>query len=212
MNEDAVPTQSSDVVRYERSLVDREIQVRAKHPVLGKAIIAVTRTPKGSRHLGKRAELIGKVGEELQALTESGLVVLHDRSIPGTSGNIEHFVVGNHGVTVVRAATSRGRVRVTKKAVYVGGTDLTIVVNGLKTRIDTVRHMVGGDASVHGALALPREHKATLKEFGNIAVGPTQSLMNWLVEKHNATPPEVDIAGLAQSLNDVFIPAMLLEN
>lgn len=202
---------NSDVLRYEKALAERDVRIRRKHPHVGGAILAVTRTPKLTRYFAKRAVLIGQVGEELQVLTDHGLIVLHDRSIPGTSGNIEHFVIGNHGITVVRAATSRGRIRVTKKALFVGGNDLTIVVSGLKSRVDTVRHMVGGEAEVHGALTLPREHRASVKEFGRVAVGPTAGLIDWLIERHNSTPRGVDLVRVARELDDVFIPAALLE-
>lgn len=174
-------------------------------------MIAISRKSRQTRRLAKRAEDAISVGEELRHLTEHGMRVLHDRSIPGTSGNIEHFVIGNHGVTVVRAASSRGRIRTTRTEVFVGGSNLTLVVNGLEARIDTVRHMLGGEAQVHGALALPREPRASTKRLRTVAIGTAQGILDFLLEEHGRTPPGLDIARVTAELDDVFIPAVLLE-
>ena len=210
MSADGISEESSHIRRYQRELAARERAVRQKHPKLGSAILAVTRAPKSSRRHVKRAKLMEEVGNSLSGLETHGLIVLHDRAIPGTTGSIEHFVIGNNGVTVVRATNSKGRIRVTKNDIFVGGTKLTVVANGLHSRVDTVRHMLGGESNVHGALALPKVTKNVAKHHGNITVGSVEGVFDHMLTLHAGSPPGLDLRKVAGDLDDVFIPASML--
>ena len=58
-----------------------------------------------------RAWMIGAAGEEAVAASlaqVAGLVVLNDRRVPGTRGNIDHIVVAPAGVFVVDAKANQG--------------------------------------------------------------------------------------------------------
>lgn len=187
----------------------RAAQLRETIPVAGEAFANVAPTPRRSRKLRRWAEESRKVGAALQMLEQNGMAVLHDRSIPGTDGNIEHFVVGNQGIVIVRVAPFKGRIRTKKTQVFVGGNNITIVMNGLAARVDTVRHMVGGDCEVHGALCL-MDHKSDPKMFGPTMVGSTQGTIEELARRHAAMPPRDDISKLANDLDTIFLPATLL--
>jgi hypothetical protein len=180
-----------------------------RHKIAGPAFVSATPTPRRSRKLRRWAEESRKVGSALTLLQQNGLAVLHDRSIPGTDGNIEHFVVGNQGIVIVRAAPFKGRIRTRKNDVHIGGNNVTIVVNGLLSRVDTVRHMVGGECDVQGALCL-MDHKTHPKMFGKTMIGSTQGTIEELAQMHASLPPRDDIAKLANDLDTIFLPATLL--
>lgn len=81
-----------------------------------------------SQHLGHRA------------------VVLHDRRVPGTRGNIDHIVVAATGVWVIDAKQYRGRVEQRDKGgwfrtdwrLYVGGRDRTKLVTQMGWQLKAV--------------------------------------------------------------------------
>lgn len=187
----------------------RAAQVRSVVPVAGGAIANIAPTPKRSRKLRKWADESRKVGAALQMLQQNGMAVLHDRSIPGTDGNIEHFVIGNQGIVVVRAAPFKGRIKTKKRDVLVGGNNITVVLTGLAARVDTVRHMIGGACEVQGALCL-MDHRSDPKMFGPTSVGSTQGTIEQLARVHAGAPPRDDIGKIANELDTIFLPATLL--
>lgn len=187
----------------------RATQLKETVPVAGAAFASVAPTPRRSRRLRKWAAESRKVGAALQMLEQNGMAVLHDRSIPGTDGNIEHFVVGNQGIVIVRVAPFKGRIRAKKKRVFVGGNDVTVVMTGLNARVDTVRHMVGGACEVHGALCL-MDHRSDPKMFGSTSIGSTKGTIDELARVHASLPARDDISKLANELDTIFLPATLL--
>ena len=66
-------------------------------------------------------------------------IVLHDRTVPGTKGNIDHIVVATSGVWIVDAKNYKGKVEQrdvggifkTDLRLYVGGRDRTSIAEGL---------------------------------------------------------------------------------
>jgi hypothetical protein len=90
-------------------------------------------------------------------------VLLHDRKVPGTRGNIDHIAVAASGVWVIDAKNYRGRVEQRDKGgwfktdlrLYVGGHDQTKKADRLGWQIDAVRDALGGiDAPITGVLCL----------------------------------------------------------
>lgn len=91
-------------------------------------------------------------------------VVLHDRRVPGTRGNIDHLVVASSGVWVVDAKNYAGKVERrdvggwsrTDVRLYVGSHDRTSAVDGLRWQIEAVRKVLTpigfGDGPIHSAL------------------------------------------------------------
>ncbi len=199
----------SRLLQAQRIEEARAAQLRETVPVAGAAFANVAPTPRRSRRLRRWAEESRKVGAALQMLEQNGMAVLHDRSIPGTDGNIEHFIVGNQGIIIVRAAPFKGRIRAKKKHVMVGGNNVTVVMNGLMARVDTVRHMIGGACEVHGALCL-MDHRSEPKLFGTTSIGSTQGTIEELARVHASLPPRDDISKLANELDTIFLPATLL--
>lgn len=147
-----------------------------------------------------------KVDAALQRVAVNKIEVLNNRLVPGSDGSIEHVVVANNAVTVIRSTPLRGRVRVTKDNVLVGGVSCKILLTGLAARVDTVRHLVGGESMVHGALFLSKQRDAPVKMFGGVAVGSPKSVIQYLIESHCAAEPAKNLSALAQELDGMFLP------
>ena len=163
-----------------------------------------------TRKQRQRLEDAHRVGAALNMLEHQGVRVLHDRFMPGSDGTIEHVVIGNDGVTVVRSARLMGRVRSTKSELFIGGANATVLVTGLQSRVNTVRHLVGGEAEVHGAFALTRRRRDMLKFHGRIAIGSPRALVDYLEQVHNDSPETADLTHLAEALEGIFLPTTSL--
>jgi len=98
----------------------------------------------------------GSVGErELAASLEKNLsgraVLLNDRSVPRTKGNIDHLVVASSGVWVVDAKNYSGLVQQrdvggffkTDIRLYVGGRDRSKVLTGMGWQLKAVTEALG---------------------------------------------------------------------
>lgn len=137
--------------------------------------------------------------------------VLHDRIVPGSDCGLEHVVVANHAVVIVRSTPKKGRVRITKDTVYVGGSNLQIMILGLKARIDTARHMVGGEAPVFGAIFLSKQPDAPLKHFGSIPVGSPAAVVQHITEEHCKAEINPNLEAMAYELDGIFLRSDVFE-
>ena len=81
-------------------------------------------------------------------------MLLHDRKVPGTRGNIDHVVVASSGVWVVDAKNYSGLVQQRDVGgffkvdlrLYVGGRDRSKVLDGLGWQVKAVIKALGGDS------------------------------------------------------------------
>jgi hypothetical protein len=147
-----------------------------------------------------------QTGAALADIEINKIEVLSNRLVPGSDGSIEHVVIGNNAVTVVRSTPLKGRVRVTKDNVYVGGVSCKILLTGLEARVETVRHLVGGDSPVYGALFLSKQRSAPLKSYGSVTIGSPSAVVQSLINEHCETPPSPNLKALASELNGMFLP------
>jgi len=147
-----------------------------------------------------------QTGQALDDVAINKIEVLSNRLVPGSDGSIEHVVVGNNAVTVIRSAPLRGRVRVTKDNVYVGGVSCRILLTGLEARVETVRHLVGGDSLVYGALFLSKQRSTPLKHYKGITIGSPNNVVQSLIDAHCATEPSPHLKDLAAALDGMFLP------
>ncbi len=147
-----------------------------------------------------------KTSAALENVAINKIEVLSNRLVPGSDGSIEHVVVGNNAVTVIRSTPLKGRVRITKDNVYVGGVSCKILLTGLAARVDTVRHLVGGELPVYGGLFLSKQRSAPVKHYGSIVVGSPSSVVEYLIEQHCEAEPAPTLKALAAELNGMFLP------
>jgi len=202
----------SELRRRQEAINDREFMVRKKYPVIGGAILAVTPAPKKARQLARRAADAKLVGAALAELTELGMIVLHDRAVPGTEGSIEQVVIGNNGVTIIRSTRRSGRLHVSKKHVTIGGNKATIDIEGLMSRVNTARHLLGGEAEVQGALCLMGRRSKRSKTFKSTIIGSVGAIVAHLAALHENSESKLDIVKIATEMDGVFVPADMLSH
>jgi len=105
---DVVPVEfgragGSAIAEYERRSAKRESTIRAKHPKLGGLILALSDDPSSTRVWKTGGIGEQRIGAALDGLAGDGVLVLHDRKIPGSRANIDHIAVGPSGIFVIDA-------------------------------------------------------------------------------------------------------------
>ena len=158
----AVGTAGASALReYERRKQLREGRIRDAHPRLGKIILAVTDEPTSTRVWRTGAIGEQQLGRTLDALEGAGVLVLHDRRIPGSRANIDHLAVGPGGVFVLDAKRYRGKrperrvegglLRPRVEKLFIGGRDRSALLDGVAKQVDLVRAALAkGDSAAIG--------------------------------------------------------------
>ena len=108
-----------------------------------------------------------RLGAELDQAVGVRGVVLHDRGLPGSRGNVDHLAIAPSGVWVVDAKAYSGRVSRRRAGpwsgsdvrLYVGGRDRSKAFDGVRRQRDAVQrvleHDVGTDAPpVHAVICI----------------------------------------------------------
>jgi hypothetical protein len=147
--------------KHQRLRDRREQRVRAAHPRIGGLLLALFDDPQTTTAWAVGAEGERHVGARLDATQGAGIVVLHDRRIPGRPANIDHLAVGPAGVYVIDTKRHRGLVaakdmggwRRSDVRLFVGKRDRTKLVEGIAHQVATVtgvlsRLPVGMDVEV----------------------------------------------------------------
>lgn len=104
----------------------------------------------------------GGTARRLQALLHRhGVLLVHDRRIPGSRMNIDHLAIGPGGVTVIDAKRIHGRVRVhraggrsgePRERLLIAGREETGLVEGVRRQVTVVSELLGGGVVVIGAM------------------------------------------------------------
>lgn len=130
---------------HDRRAGNREARVKDRFgPRVGGFLVKVVPEPQHIRAWEK-----GAVGERklAAALTGvAGVVVLHDRRVRGTVGNIDHIVIAPGGVFVVDAKHYKGLIEIRDKGglfrrdyrLYVGRRDHSVLVDNMGWQVKAV--------------------------------------------------------------------------
>ena len=154
---------SAQAVR-DRSRLAREDRARRRWGGLGVLAVQLFGDTQQERNWAKGARGERVVAQRLEKqLRGAGVVLLHDRRIPGSRANIDHLAVGPGGVTVIDAKHLKGQVRRASQGgilrprtehLMVSGYDRTNLVEGMHRQLEHVRRAVGADVDVRGILCL----------------------------------------------------------
>jgi hypothetical protein len=125
---------------YERRHGNREERIRRRWGRLAGLVLALSEDPQSTRAWQRGSIGETKLAKTLARLDRDDIVVLHDRKVPGTRGNIDHLVICPAGVLVVDSKRYAGQVH-------------TKDVGGLFTRSD-LRLFVGRRDCTHLAAAM----------------------------------------------------------
>ena len=145
----------------ERRRTNRERRKRQKHPRLGGALLKLQGQPQHERVWREGGEAEAAVAHSLAERCPDGVIVLHDRRIPGRRMNIDHLAVTPNGVWVIDTKNHKGKVKVRKplfgKAkLLIRGRDCSKLADGLAQQVAVVAAVVGDDARVRGAFCFTR--------------------------------------------------------
>jgi Nuclease-related domain len=130
---------------YERRKSARDTRVKRRlGKVLGGVVLAMTDEPQSTRAWARGAMGEQKLAEALGGVPD--LKILHDRSVPGTKGNVDHIVVAPAGVLVVDAKFYKGLIQIrdvggffkTDKRLYVGRRDCSQLVENMGWQVEAV--------------------------------------------------------------------------
>jgi hypothetical protein len=146
---DSDPAGVSARREYERRREARERALRARWPRIGGVLVALRQAP-----AHERAWLRGAEGEEraarrlAQLLAGSGVVLLHDRRVPGSRANIDHLAFGPGGITVIDTKRLAGKVEVRGRGeraeLRVGRRDRSKLLDGAARQLAVVSAMADG--------------------------------------------------------------------
>ena len=149
---------------HERRRAKREAQLEEKWGAgrLGRIAKALSDDPQSTKAWAQGAAGEERVAKVLADRLADRAVLLHDRKVPNTKGNIDHLVIAATGVWIVDAKQYRGKVERrdvggwfrSDLRLYVGGRDRTKLVDGLQWQYDAVVAALDGiDVPVHSALS-----------------------------------------------------------
>jgi hypothetical protein len=144
----------SSLERFERLHARREAAIERKWGRFAGVVKFLTDDPQSTR-----AWRSGSVGERKLAsyLTErlgERVVLLHDRRVPRTRGNIDHLVIASSGVWIVDAKLRRGLIELrdvggwfkVDHQLYVGGRRQTRLIDNMGWQIEAVQDVLGRDS------------------------------------------------------------------
>jgi hypothetical protein len=152
---------ASSQARYEYLHAKREAGIDAKFGRLAGIVKFMTDDPQSTKAWKTGSTGERKLAASLTASVGDRAVLLHDRRVPKTRGNVDHLAVSSNGVWVIDAKNYRGVIQ--KRDVgrwlkvdhrlFVGGRDRTKVIDGLSWQLDAVTHALGSeDVSLHAAV------------------------------------------------------------
>jgi hypothetical protein len=137
--------------KYERLKAKREDMTLARHPRVGRVLLAVTDEPPSTKAWARGAQGERHLGAQLDTLAGPAVAVLHDRRIPCSRANIDHLVIAPSGLWIIDAKLYRGEV--TKRDVggwfrsderlYVGGRDRSALVAGVSKQVIATTKALG---------------------------------------------------------------------
>jgi Nuclease-related domain len=145
---------------FERRRSAREARTRAEHPHIGGLLLALQEAPQHETAWARGAEGESRVAASLAKRVHAGVVLMHDRAIPGTRSNIDHIAVASSGVWVIDAKRYSGKVAIRRplfgrRRLTIAGRDVTRLAEGLAGQVEVVRAVVdeiGGGVPIQGCL------------------------------------------------------------
>jgi hypothetical protein len=149
---------------YERRREARRARVLATHPRFGRLLLVFSGSVAQEENWRKGAEGEERAARRLEALLHGcGVLLVHDRRMPGSRANIDHLAIGPGGVTVIDTKRIKGSVRVRREgglfaesqlrqSLIVAGRDRTNLVEGVCRQVAAVAELLGGSVGVVGAM------------------------------------------------------------
>lgn len=137
---------------YRRRHEKRDARLDAKFGRFAGVVKFLTDDPQSITAWKKGSAGERKLAASLQENLGDQAILLHDRRIPRTRGNIDHLVIASSGVWVIDAKNYSGLVQQrdvggffkVDRRLYVGGRDRSKVVDGLSWQVEAVTTALAG--------------------------------------------------------------------
>lgn len=205
---------ASSLERYERLHAKREVAIERKWGRFAGVVKFLTDDPQSTRAWRNGSEGERKLANYLTERLGDRVVLLHDRRVPRTRGNIDHLAVAASGVWIIDAKLRKGLIELrdlggwfkVDRQLYVGGRRQTKLVDGLGWQVEVVNNaLTTSDVPVHPAVCfVDGEWKLFAKPFelNGVLVCWPKKLVERISEEGPLQPAEVlAVAGyLASSL------------
>lgn len=148
---DAGTAGESSRERYEWLHARREARIDAKFGRLAGIVKFLSDDPQSIKAWKKGSAGERKLAQSLERTVGDQIVLLNDRRVPTTRGNIDHLAIATSGVWVIDAKNYSGTIQKrdvggwlkTDIRLYVGGRDRTKVADGLDWQVEAVRNALG---------------------------------------------------------------------
>lgn len=168
---------------YEKRHARRAESIDQRWGPLASVVKFLSDDPQSTKAWAKGSDGERRLAERLTRLVGDRSVLLHDRKVPGTRGNIDHIVVAASGVWVIDTKHYDGRVEPrdvgrwfkTDHRLYVGGRDRTKAADGLAWQVTAVRDALSSqEVPVHAAVCfIDADWKLFAKPFQQSGVWVT---------------------------------------
>jgi hypothetical protein len=143
-----------------RRKASRDRRARAKHPRIGRLLLAWQDEPQDQKAWARGAAGEEQVAELLAKYLDDDVIVLHDRRIPGARANIDHIAVARSGVWVIDTKRYQGKATIDRPLLgtprlVINGRDQTKLIDGLDRQVGLVRaamQQITRDTPIRGAL------------------------------------------------------------
>ncbi len=194
---------ASAQLKYEKLHQHREQKIDQRWGRFAGVVKFLSEDPQSTRAWAKGSEGERRLAAHLARAVGDRAVLLHDRKVPRTRGNIDHLAIAASGIWVIDAKNYKGMVERRDKGgwlrtdyrLYVGGRDQTKLVDGLGWQIDAVRGALSGaDVPINAALCfIEAEWKLFAKPFQHNGVWVTwaKKLAEMIATPGSLTPEDV---------------------
>jgi hypothetical protein len=202
---------------YERRHNRREQELEQKWGRLAGVVRFLCEEPQNITAWAKGSDGERRLAAHLQKAVGDRTVLLHDRKVPGTRGNIDHLAIAASGVWVIDAKNYTGLVEhrdiggwfKTDDRIFVRGRDRTRTADGLGWQIDAVRAaLTGADIPITGVVCFTdAEWRFLAKPFrhGSVWVTWAKKLVEMIAEPGPLTT--ADVTHIADRLATAQPPA-----
>jgi hypothetical protein len=211
----------SSLERYERLHAKREAAIERRWGRFAGLVKFLTDDPQSTRAWKTGSAGERKLANYLRDRLGESAVLLHDRRVPRTRGNIDHLVVAASGVWVIDAKLWKGLIELrdvggwfkVDRQLYVGGRRQTKLIDGIGWQVEAVKTALDApDVPVRPAVCfLDGEWKLFPKpiEINGVLVCWPKKLVEKISEDRALKPAEVlAVAGyLAKSLPPKAAPS-----
>ncbi len=199
----------------DRRTAKREARIEEKWGSgrIGRLAKALSDDPQTTRAWREGAAGEERVARRLAERLGDRAVLLHDRKVPGTRGNIDHLVIASSGVWIVDAKRYKGKVEKRDKGgwfktdlrLYVGGRDQTKLVEKMGWQVEAVRSALGPvEVPVHQALTFVDAEWPLLfakpLRFGDVWVSWPAKLADLIAAPGSMSPDEIEATARTLSM------------